>query len=208
MSSPRFQFPDSSSDAPVLVNDESAWNPAVLLWTVVGAVAIVGLGVVGWQWSAARTAAKTETFLESYAQAKDDVVKLGILENNAGLPAVVGEALPLGAKLLQGGNAEAAKKAFALAADHAKGDLLGTALVGEAQALAELNDINGAVILLKRVSTEKGTESSRPLALLLTGRYYNVAGKASEARQALEELKTKYPNSAFVQEADSVLRRS
>ncbi|SDU06087.1 Tetratricopeptide repeat-containing protein [Verrucomicrobium sp. GAS474] len=200
--------PAPDHDAPVLFAEEAQWNPAVVLWTIVALIVLGGVAVVGWRWSEARTAAKTEAFLGTYVQTKDNVTRLGLLEANGSLPAVVGEALPLGATLLQTGEPVAAAKAYLLAAEHAKGPLLGTALLGAAQALAEQGKPDEAVALLRRLVTEKGTEGSRPLALLLTSRFLKVKGDAAGSKQALQELKAKYGTSPFASEADELLKKS
>ena len=206
----RFSVPGSSapgSDEPILFAEETPWNPTLLLSTVVGLIVVAGLVVIGWRWTESRTADKTAAFLDAYTQTHDNVAKLGLLENNASLPSVAGEALPLAATLLQTGEPVAAAKAYALAADHAKGALLGTALVGEAQALSEQGKVDEAIPLLRRVAAEKGAEGSRPLALLLKARLLKVKGDIAGAKQALEELKAKYGDSAFAGEAEGLLKK-
>lgn len=210
MASFAFNGSGTPSDDSNLFEEVQPWYRSTTLLVVAG-VALAGFLVFAVRtWNENRIQEKTDSFLSVYAQAADNAARLKLLEANPGVPETGADLLIVGASFFEGGDAENAAKAFALAADRfPRAELAPGAWLAQGQLLLVQGKADEAAAKLQKVasSPDRAAQGYRPLALLSLARLHQDGGKAGEARQELQELIAKYPDSSFVPEARAQLGR-
>jgi predicted negative regulator of RcsB-dependent stress response len=207
-----FAFNGSGHDNSDLDSDifEEAqpWYRSTGFLVIVGLV-IVGLLVFAFRaWNESVVERKTDAFLTVYAQATDNATRLKVLEAHPAVPETVADLLMVGASFLEAGDRDNAAKAFALASNRfPHSELAAGTWLAQGQLLAAQGKTDEATAKLRKVisSPDRAALGYRPLALLTLARLHQDAGKTSEARQELQDLIAKYPESAFLPEARAQL---
>ncbi len=210
MASFAFNGSGSPHDDSDLFEEGQPWYRSAGLWAIVG-VAFVGFLVFAARaWNESRVQQKTDAFLALYTQAPDNAARLKLLKEHADIPETAADLLVLGSAFLQAGDQDGAATAFSLAADRfPRSELAPGAWLAQGQLLAAQGRADEAAAKLQKVisSSDRAAQGYRPLALLAMARLHQEAGKTDQARQELQELVAKYPESAFVPEANSQLNR-
>lgn len=198
--SPRFDLTDSN-----LFDEESPWYRSPLAVAAAAAVVIALVWFLFDRLVETRREQQTAAFLDLYAAAATADDKLKVTQAHLDVPDALVELLNLGASFSATKNYAAAESAFALAATRfPKSPLADAALLGQADALRAQGKADAATAPLERITTQ-GTEAYRPAAFLALASIRREKNDLAGARQALQELIAKYPQSAFAPRAQEAL---
>jgi predicted negative regulator of RcsB-dependent stress response len=185
--------------------DEQPWYRSPAPWVVVTLLAAV---IGGFSIHALKEGAEekaTSDYLTAAAQAATPEARLKLAQAHLDLPATAGELMTLGAAFADAKNYDGARTAFGLVTDHfADNPLAAGARLGAAQALEAQGKLDEAIALLQKPYGAE-SEGYRPLGLLVLGRLQQGKKNFPAARQSLQDLVAKYPQSAFVPEAQQLL---
>jgi len=193
----RFDLTDTN-----VFEEETPWfrSPAVLLLTGVIVVALFGFLID--RLVENHRDSQTEAFLAVYSQAATPDDKLKVAQAHLDLPDTAVELLTLGATFSQASQYPSAQTAFGLVADKfPKSPLADAGRLGEAEALEAQGKLDDALPLLQQIAGD----GYRPAAYLAEARIREDKKDFSGARQALQDLIAKYPESSFVSQAKEKL---
>lgn len=190
-----------------LITGEGDLLTASKTWITLGAVALLGIGaLVAYSWQQDKAMRAVEQSNAALVAAKTPEEKLVVARGFAGNVAASSWLLELGSTFYTDKKYTLSAEAYSLLVQRQPNSpMVPAALVGQAEALLANKQGEQAVPLLQKVIDSKTVNAYQPLARLVLADWQISQRKVQEARQTLQDLLARSPESSFAGESTRIL---